>query len=131
MTGSDIVGALVTSDQDLIAIVLEASIKFGALPEGVILPALLIQLVSSIERQPLKRGATTRTVDRIAVTVRAASYRDQRAVIALLKKCCAGRTGDLGGAKSVSIQTAGTGPDLRGPGNTFEQTQDFRVSYDA
>lgn len=130
-TGADILGELLVGDPAVVALTPQESIKLGALPDGAALPALLIRCVSSVERQPLKRGTTTRTVDRISVTVRAASYRDQRAAIALVKKCCAGRTGDLAGAQRVSILTAGTGPDVRGPGNTFEQTQDFRVSYDA
>jgi hypothetical protein len=31
----------------------------------------------------------------------------------------------------VSILTAGTGPDVAGPNDSYEQTQDFRVSFDA
>ncbi|HEX8585059.1 MAG TPA: hypothetical protein VF680_11680 [Allosphingosinicella sp.] len=130
-TGVDIVGALLRAHAGLLAVVPIERIKAGALPDGVELTALLIRCASSVERQVLKRGATTRTTDRIAVTVRAASYREQRAAIALVKACCAGLTGDVGGGRSVSILTAGTGPDMRGPGDSFEQTQDFRVSYDA
>lgn len=70
-------------------------------------------------------------MERISVAVRAASYDDQRAAIKLVVKACAGRTGSIAGADNVSVLTAGRGPDLRGPGNTFEQTQDFRVSFDA
>jgi len=29
----------------------------------------------------------------------------------------------------VSVRTAGQGPELRGIGDTFDQTQDFRVSF--
>lgn len=130
-TGVDIVGTLLRAHPDLTAIVPIERIKAGALPDDVALPALLVRCVSSVERQPLKRGAVTRNVDRIAVTVRAASYREQRAVIAIVKPCCAGKTGDIGGGVRVSILTAGTGPDVRGPGDSFEQTQDFRVSHDA
>ena len=130
-TGVDIVGTLLREDPDLVAIVPIGRIKAGALPDDVPLPALLVRCVSSVERQVLKRGTTTRTADRISVTVRAASYRDQRAVMKLVKQCCAGRTGTVAGEPAVSILTAGTGPDARGPGNSFEQTQDFRVSYDA
>lgn len=130
-TGVDIVGALLRGDVDLLDLVAVDRIKAGALPEGVILPALLLRCVSSVERQPLKRGVVTRTIDRVAVTVRAASYRDQRAVIKRVKDICAGQTGDIADGRHVSILTAGLGPDVRGPGDTFEQTQDFRVSYDA
>lgn len=130
-TGVDIVGSLLRAHAELLELVPVERIKAGALPEGVQLPAILVRLVSSVERQPLKRGTRTRTVDRVAVTVRGASYREQRAVIALVKPCCAGKTGDIGGGQRVSILTAGTGPDVRGPGDSFEQTQDFKTSFDA
>jgi hypothetical protein len=131
MTGVDIVGSLLRGDELLTQTVPATRIKAGALPDGVTLPALLIRLVSSVERQPLKRGATTRTVDRVSVTVRAPNYLVQGEMIEMVKACCAGRFGDVGGGSSVSILTAGTGPDVIGPAASFEQTQDFRVSFDA
>jgi hypothetical protein len=131
MTGVDIVGDLLRADATVLALVPAPRIKAGMLPDDIALPALLIRLVSSIERQPLRRGVSVRTVDRVAVTVRAASYREQRAVIAAARRCCAGRTGDLSGGLGVSILTAGAGPDVIGPASSFEQSQDFRVSYDA
>jgi hypothetical protein len=131
MTGVDIVGELLNSDEPLIAAVPAGQIKAGALPDGVVLPTLLVRMTSNVERQMLKRGATVRTIERISVTVRAASYRDQGALMKLVVKACAGRTGSIAGADNVSVLTAGRGPDLRGPGNSFEQTQDFRVSFDA
>lgn len=131
MTGVDIIGALLCDDDALLAVVPIGRIKAGALPDDVPLPALLVRCVSSVEQQKLKRQTVTRTVDRVSVAVRAASYSEQRTVIALVKLICAGMTGEVGGGESVSILTAGTGPDVRGPGDSFEQTQDFRVSYDA
>lgn len=131
MSGTDIVGALLRAYPALTAVVPVAQIKAGALPDGIPLPALLVRTVSSIDWQPLKLGATNRTIDRTSVTVRAASYREQCAIIKLVAKCCAGRVGDIGGALRVAILTAGKGPDMAGPANSFEQTQDFRVSFDA
>lgn len=131
MTGVDIIGVLLLADQPIVDRATAERIKAGALGENVELPALLVRLVSSVERQPLMRGQTVRTIDRVSVTVRAATYRDQVALIRMIRWACAGRTGDVGDATSVSILTAGTGPDLRGPGNSFEQAQDFRVSFDA
>lgn len=130
-TGADIIGALLRADPAFIALVPVERVKMGELPENVALPAVLIRLVSQIERSTLQRGAFVRTTDRIAVAVRAASYREQRRIIKQARRTCAGRTGDIGGALRVSILPAGLGPDVRGPGNTFEQTDDFRVSYDA
>lgn len=131
MTGISIVGTLLCEDAPLAQIVPDERIKAGRLPDGVTLPALLVRTISVVERHALKRVGWERVTARIAVTVRAESYRDQGAVIALVRACCAGRTGDIGGGTRVSIRTAGLGPDINGPGNTFEQTQDFRVSFDA
>jgi hypothetical protein len=130
MTGVDIVGALLRAYEPLLVIVPEARIKGGALPEAENLPALLLRTVSSVDRQPLKRGPLVRVTDRVSVTVRAASYRDQKAVIKLVRTCCAGWLGSMERAERISILTAGLGPDVGGPAASFEQTQDFRVSFD-
>jgi hypothetical protein len=129
--GVDIIGALLRDAEPIVAAVPIASIKAGSLPENAELSAILVRCISSVERDKLKRGAWTRTIDRIAVTVRTASYREQRTLIKLITTACAGKTGDIGGGVRVSILSAGIGPDVRGPGNSFEQTHDFRVSYDA
>jgi hypothetical protein len=127
-TGVDIIGALLRADSSVTAFVPEVAIKAGRLPDGIALPALLIKATSTVERQPLKRGPSVRTVERVSVTVRAANYREQRLAMKLVRDCCAGKTGEIAGASSVSILTAGTGPELDGPANSFERTQDFRVS---
>ncbi|WP_257554141.1 hypothetical protein [Sphingobium sp. CFD-2] len=131
MTGGDIIGALLLADAAVLEIAPADRIKEDRLPDGVELTALLVRTVSSVDRQPLKRGQFVRRSDRVAVTVRALSVRDRKAAIGRIRACCAGRTGDIGGALRVSILTAGLGPSLNGPGNSFEQTQDFRVSWDA
>ena len=131
MTGGDIVVALLTANAAVTGMVPADRIKLGALPDGIALPALLVRTVSSVDRQPLVTGAKTRTTDRIAVTAVTASYRDQRALIAVVKPACRGKFGAIAGATGVSVLTAGTGPDLQGPGNRFEQVQDFRVSFEA
>ena len=127
--GVNIIGTLLRAFVPLTQIVPINNIKAGALPDNVTLPALLVREVSQIERHVLQRQSKTRTVDRISVTVRAASYRDQKAIMKQVKACCAGRTGDIGGGESVAILTAGRSPDVRGPGDSFEQAQDLKVSY--
>ncbi|QEH81188.1 hypothetical protein EIK56_25130 [Sphingomonas sp. C8-2] len=128
ITGAKIVVTLLRDHTPLTAIVPASGIKLGRVPSGP-LPVIVVKTVSVIERQALKRGATVLRTDRVSVTVRTASYRDQVDIIELIKSACAGRVGDIGGGTSVSILTAGTGPDLDGPGDSFEQTQDFRVSF--
>jgi len=131
MTGAEIIGALLRAYPALTAIVPATDIKGGRLPEGAVPPLLLVRVISLIDRHPLKRQGWERSTARIAVTVRAASYAQQGQIISIVRACCAGRTGNIGGGTRVAILTAGLGPDLDGPGNSFEQTQDFRVSFDA
>ncbi|APR51991.1 hypothetical protein CA223_06820 [Sphingomonas koreensis] len=131
MTGAEIVGELLRAYVPLTQRVPSANIKGGRLPEGIPLPALLVRTVSSNERQPLTNGAKVRRWARVSVTVRAASYADQIDILELVRKPLRGWTGHLGTATDIAIAVAGEGPDLLGPGDSFEQAQDFRVTWDA
>lgn len=130
MTGADIVAALMIADTPIAALVASGNIKLAQLPDGVALPALLARTVSIVDRQRLTRGGKRRRTDRVSVTVRAASYRSQVAIIAQVRTLFDTLVTDVTGAGRVSILLAGTGPDLAGPANSFEQTQDVRVSFD-
>lgn len=131
MSGVLIVGELLRADAELVAVVPVDRIKAGRLPDGVPLPAIVARMVSLVERQKLIRKGWVRMTERVSVTVRAGNYRQQGAVIRLIRDGCAGRTGTIGGFANVVILAAGTGPDVAGPADSFEQTQDFRVSFDA
>jgi hypothetical protein len=130
MDGADIIGTLLRNDEAVIAKVIAPQIRLGRLAEDAPLPSLLGRTISVVERIKLKRTGKIRMTERVAVTVRAASYRDQVTIMKLLPAACAGKTGDFGAATGVSVQNAGVGPDVDGPGNSFEQTVDFRVSYE-
>lgn len=129
MSGAMIIGTLLSADTDVLALVTVDRIEASMLPDNTPLPALLVRLVSSVDRQTLKREAVVHVTERVAVTVRASSYQEQGAVIRAVRRCCAGKIGNIGGGVNVSILTAGTGPDLLGPAGSFEQTQDFRISF--
>lgn len=132
LDGCTIIGTLLRGDAGIINIVPATNIAEGAPPRGAQLPIILIESTSSVEPgQPLVRGAAVMTVDRVAVTIRAASHRDRKRIRALVVACCAGKTGSIAGASNVSVLTAGAGPDLRGPADSFDRTQDFRVFYNA
>jgi hypothetical protein len=130
MTGAEIVGALLRANPEFLEKVAEANIKAGMLPENVTLPAVLVRTISVIERTTLKRRAKVRQVERVQLTVRAGNRRDQVAIRKMAISICAGWTGDMAPAERISILNAGTGPELTGPGNSFEQGTDFRVSFD-
>lgn len=129
MTGADIIGELVRADSAIITIVPIGSIKAKRLPDGVTLPALLVRVVTAVDQQLLDGEESARRTDRVAVTVRARNGEEQDQIIRMVRACCAGKGGDIAGATDVSIRTAGLGPDVAGPNNSFEQTQDFRVGF--
>lgn len=131
MSGVSIVGELLRSAAAVTDRVPIAQIKAGRLPDGIVLPVILLRTISSIEWQELTRDSIVPTTDRVAATVRAASYREQREIMKLMLAACAGRTGSIAGFDSVAVLSAGAGPDVAGPADSFEQTQDFRVSFDA
>lgn len=130
MNGVDIIGELLRGDAALTAVFPVASIKAGALGEGEL--GILVRSVSVIDWQPLAQEAMVHSTERVSATVRAKSYREQVAAIKLIRRACAGVIrAQMGDARDVSVLTAGTGPDVNAPGNTFEQAQDFRVSFNA
>jgi hypothetical protein len=131
MSGTAIISELLITDEWLAELASKGQIKEDRLPDGVVLTAILLRTVSGVDRQTLKRGTFVRTVERVAVTVRAASVRDRKAAIKRIRGACAGQVGDYADCRRVSVLTAGLSPTMIGPGDSFEQTQDFRVSFDA
>lgn len=133
MSGGEILGALLRDNTALTEEVKVSAIRGGRLADDEALPVLLVRSLSIVDRQALALEAMVRTTERISVTVRAASYRERKTIMALLRS--AGRAGmviaAMDEARNISILTAGAGPELNGPGNSFERNQDFYVSYDA
>ena len=130
MTGTEIIGSLLRSNPLLVAIVPLAQIKAGRLPEGTPLHAIVVNDIDTVERLQLKRGSMVRLTERVSVTVRAGDYDSRTSILKLVRDCCAGWTGNMGDAERIAILNAGKGPGLIGIGDSFEQSQDFRVSYD-
>lgn len=132
MSGVAIVSELLRGNLAVIAVVRAADIKGGRVADDAALPVLLMRSVSLVDRQTLAREEMVRSNERVSVTVRAATYRDQRAIIKLVRTACTGIVAkEMGDARNISVLTAGAGPELNGPGNSFERNQDFYVTYDA
>ena len=130
MSGTAIMSELLLADATIKTIADRGAVKEDRLPDGVALTAILLRTVSSVDRQPLKGGAFVRSTERVAGTVRAASVRERKAAIDRVRAAGRDRRGDFAGCLRVSVSTAGLGPAVLGPGDSFEQTQDFRVTFD-
>jgi len=130
MSGVTIVGALLQAHEPLTSAVAQGNIKAGRLTDTTALPTLLLRSVSRVERLMLKRVGTVRITERIAVTARAESYREPGLLLRLVRDACAHKTGTIAGFERCAVLTAGTGPDVLGPGDSFERTQDFSVTFE-
>lgn len=131
MSGVFIIGTLLRGYAPLTAILPAAQIKGDRLDLAE-MRALLVRSMSLVERQSLTREEYTRTTERISVTARSDDPVDRDLLLRRARAACAGiNLGALGEARSIAILTAGTGPDVDGPGGSYEKDQDFSVSYDA
>lgn len=132
MSGVAIISELLRGSTVVTTVVRAEDIKGGRLADDAALPVLLMRSLTIVDRQTLAREEMVRSTERVSVTVRAAAYRDQRAIIKLVRSTCTGVVADkIGDARNISVLTAGAGPELNGPGNSFERNQDFYVTYDA
>lgn len=131
MSGAMIVGTVLEAAAIVTARVPKAQIAVGRIPDRTPLPLMLVRTVSEVERQPLKRGGWVRRTERVPVAIRARNYREQKDLLRTINAVLVGPKGDVAGCRNVSILAAGVGPDVDGPGGSFEQTHDFRVSFDA
>lgn len=130
MNGAAIVRALLLQHAPLVAELPAERIMAGVLPQGIVLPAIGITEISSVDRNVPSRGATRHVTDRVQVTVLASSYPAQKDLIRLVRAACADRLGDLAGATAVTVHTDGRGPDFRDADTGIcMQSQDFRVGY--
>lgn len=133
MSGADILGSLLRGSAPLSAKVRASGIRGGRLADNEPLPVLLVRSLSIVDRQSLALEAMVRVTERVSVTVRAGSYLDCKTIVTLVRS--AGRAGmviaKMDEARNISVLTAGAGPELNGPGNSFERSQDFTVTYDA
>jgi hypothetical protein len=130
MTPVEIVSVLLLADADVVAAVAPGMVKAGRLPDNAVLPALAVREISRIERLKLRRTGKVRETSRVQVTVRANSYREQKAIVDLVIRACAGRTSAASVPEPFAITNAATGPDLIGDAGIFEQPQDFRVTHE-
>jgi hypothetical protein len=130
MNGVIAVRSLLVADTGLTALVPEARIAAGTLPQGTVLPAISLMSVSSIDRNIIKPGAVRRVTERVQVTVLAATYPAAKAIIKAVRQAAADRSPTITGITQVIVHTDSAGPDfLDEQAGIHMQTQDFRVSF--
>lgn len=121
---------LLTTDVALVAVVPLGQIGAGVLPQGTPLPFLSVELVSSTDRNIPAPGAKRRVLDRVQVTIAAATYDALRAASALVKRACADKRPVVPGISEVTVHSLSAGPDfVNETASIYLGSRDFRVWY--
>jgi len=125
-----VIRALLVADAAVTAKVPAVRIMAGLLPQGVALPALAIEEISSVPQPTIDAQAYAIMRTRVQVTVSAGSYPEQKTVAALARAACEYRRGAIADQQVASIVLESTGPDLRdGDAQIFQQPLDFIVIH--
>jgi hypothetical protein len=130
MNGVIAVRTLLVTDTGMTALVPEARIAAGMLPQGTDLPAISLMSVSSVDRNIPAPGPKRRVTERVQVTVLAATYRQVKAILAAVRKAAADQMPTIDGLFDVTVHTDTAGPDfLDEETGIHMQSQDLRVSF--
>ena len=130
MNGVIAVRSLLVTDTGLTALVPEARIAAGSLPQGTVLPAISLMSVSSVDRNIPAPGSKRRVTERVQVTVLARTYPETKTILTAVRKAAADQMPQIDGLSDVTVHTNSAGPDfLDEETGIHMQTQDFRVSF--
>lgn len=130
MSAIKIIRSLLVSDTDLVALVPSSRIVAGIPAQGMALPLLSLTEISRVDRNLIKGSSTSRSTSRVQVTVMAASYPAQKALLAAVRHAARSKVGDLSGLINVSVLLDGTGPDFMDNETAiYQQGQDFMITF--
>jgi hypothetical protein len=118
------------ADTRLTALVPEARIAAGSLPQGTVLPAISLMSVSSLDRNIPAPGSKRRVTERVQVTVLARTYPEAKAILAGIRTAAADQMPTMGGLSDITVHTDSAGPDFFDEETGIHmQSQDFRVAF--
>lgn len=120
---------LLATHAPLLAVVPAARILAGALPQGVELPAISVTHISTQRRHTVAPGVSAFCTARVQVTVLAATYPSQKAVLALVRAALPRSRGTVNGVKVDSILSDTEGPDFTNEAGVFLGSHDFIVHF--
>lgn len=130
MNGVIVVRSLLVADTALTALVPEARIAAGTLPQGTVLPAISLMSVSSVDRNIPAPGPKRRVTERVQITVLARTYPETKAILAAIRTAAADQMPAIDGLADVTVHTDSAGPDfLDEETGIHMQSQDFRVAF--
>jgi Protein of unknown function (DUF3168) len=131
MSGVKIIRTLLAADLPLLSLVPATRIMAGVLPQATALPAVSVTEVSTVELPHIDAQSPTTLVDaRIQVTVMAADYPAQKALLDAVRKAVNYQRGVVGGIVVTSVRRGSNGPDfVDADAGFYMQSVDFHVIY--
>ena len=112
MSAVKVVRYLLAHNAPLLAVVPATEIMAGILPQDVALPALGVMHVSTTRQHLIAGSATELCTSRVQVTVQAADYPTQKAVLALVRAALKRQRGVIAGVDVKSVLSDVEGPDF-------------------
>lgn len=124
---------LLANDAALLAEMPAVRIKAGVLPEGIVLPAIAVEHVSTVERMTVSMEFTkVFSVSRVQVTVFARTYSQCKSILDLVRRALPHTRGTVGGVELDSVLPEATNPDLFDTDSQIHmQSRDYMVSFAA
>jgi len=130
MSGVSVIRALLVASSGLTDIVPATKIFAGVVPLKTAVPAISVGQVSGTENLTVKMATRPMRVERVQVTVEAASYKQQKEVLELVREACVRGSGNVNGVTLDSILPDGEGPDFMDHDTkVYFQSRDFIVKW--
>lgn len=113
-----------------------ANIVAGQLSLKSPVPAIGMQTISTVDDQPLRRGARRNVTERVRMVVYANDETSRDLILLLAKRAAADRirasfpaVPSLAGVTTISVRSGGRGPDFVADGGLHGGSFEFMVSY--
>ncbi|EJL21896.1 DUF3168 domain-containing protein [Novosphingobium sp. AP12] len=131
MDGVAAIRSVLIADDELRLLVPEDDTSAGPRGLGASLPSIMLESVSTVDRNIPSPGASRHVHERVQVTVMARNYPEQKALLRAVKRAAADQVNpEVAGIADVTIHTAGAGPDLMAEeASIWIGSQDFITTY--
>ena len=131
MSAESAVTALLLAAAPVTALV-DTRVYPGMLPEGIALPALVVEHISSVRLGRLDASAATHPVrTRMQINLLAKTYPQLKALRDAVTAALQYQRGSLGGSSVISVLPDSEGPDTHDPAmGVFHQPIDFMVTHE-
>lgn len=129
MSGVKVIRYLLANNAPLVAVVPTTKISTGELPQGIALPAIEVNSISTNWASEISAQSKYAS-SRVQVTILATSYPQQKSIMELVRTAIPRTGGTINGVNVDCILRDQEGPDFRDDDiGSFMQVQDYFVKY--